>query len=90
MRRALVLLPAALFAASAAVAQVPVRPDTVVRDSSRAARLPEIEVTRRPASWTPTLDPTTLRTQPKPQSNDTGSRSITTRTSPARVSRVAA
>ena len=48
MRRAPVLLLAALFAASAvatAAAQVPVRPDTVVRDSSRAARLPEIEVT---------------------------------------------
>jgi iron complex outermembrane receptor protein len=45
MRRAPVLFLAALFAASTAVAQVPVRPDTVVRDSSRVARLPEIEVT---------------------------------------------
>jgi iron complex outermembrane receptor protein len=45
MRRAPVLSFIAFFAASAAVAQVPVRPDTVVRDTSRAARLPEIEVT---------------------------------------------
>jgi iron complex outermembrane recepter protein len=45
MRRPPVLLFAALFAASAAVAQEPVRPDTVVRDSSRVSRLPEIKVT---------------------------------------------
>jgi len=45
MRRAPALFLAALFAASTAAAQQPVRPDTVVRDSSRAARLPEIEVT---------------------------------------------
>lgn len=45
MRRAPVLFFSALFATSAAVAQVPVRPDTVVRDTSRAAKLPEIEVT---------------------------------------------
>ena len=40
MRRAPVLFLAALFAASTAGAQVPVRPDTVDRDSSRVARLP--------------------------------------------------
>src|SRR6185503_2041728 len=45
MRRAPVLSFIAFFAASAAVAQVPVRPDTVVRDSTRVAELPEIEVT---------------------------------------------
>jgi iron complex outermembrane receptor protein len=45
MRRAPVLFFSALVATSAAVAQVPVRPDTVVRDTSRAAQLPEIEVT---------------------------------------------
>jgi len=45
MQGAPVLFFAVLFATSSAVAQVPVRPDTVVRDSSRAARLPEIEVT---------------------------------------------
>jgi iron complex outermembrane recepter protein len=45
MRRAPVLFLAALFAASAVAAQVPVRPDTVVRDSSRVEKLPEIEVT---------------------------------------------
>src|SRR5215207_2665363 len=45
MRRAPVLLLVALFATSTAVAQVPVRPDTVVRDSSRIAKLPEIKVT---------------------------------------------
>ncbi len=45
MRRAPVLFLAALFATSGAVAQEPVRRDTVVRDSSREARLPEIEVT---------------------------------------------
>jgi iron complex outermembrane recepter protein len=45
MRRLPVLLLAALLAASPAAAQVPVRPDTVVRDTSRAAQLPEIKVT---------------------------------------------
>ena len=45
MCRAPILLFLAIFATSAAVAQVPVHPDTVVRDSSRAATLPEIEVT---------------------------------------------
>ncbi len=45
MRRSPVLLFAALLAASTAAAQVPARPDTVVRDTSRAARLPEIKVT---------------------------------------------
>ena len=45
MRRLPVLLLAALLAAFPAAAQVPVRPDTVVRDTSRAAQLPEIKVT---------------------------------------------
>ena len=45
MRRAAVPLLAALFAASTAAAQVPARPDTAVRDTSQAARLPDIQVT---------------------------------------------
>ena len=45
MRRAAVPLLAALFAASTAAAQVPSRPDTAVRDTSQAARLPDIQVT---------------------------------------------
>ena len=40
MRRAPVLFLAALLAATAAAAQVPVRPDTVVRDTSRVDKLP--------------------------------------------------
>lgn len=45
MRCAAVPLLAALFAASTAAAQVPARPDTAVRDTSQAARLPDIQVT---------------------------------------------
>jgi iron complex outermembrane receptor protein len=45
MRRAAVPLLATLFATSTAAAQVPVRPDTVARDTSQAARLPDIQVT---------------------------------------------
>jgi iron complex outermembrane recepter protein len=45
MRRAPVLFLSALLAATTAAAQVPVRPDTLVQDSSRVAKLPEIEVT---------------------------------------------
>ncbi|MEP6688239.1 MAG: TonB-dependent receptor [Gemmatimonadales bacterium] len=45
MRRSSVVLLTALLAASPAAAQVPARPDTVARDTSQAAQLPEIQVT---------------------------------------------
>jgi iron complex outermembrane receptor protein len=45
MRRAPIVLFAALLAASSAAAQVPVQPDTVGRRTGRAEKLPEIEVT---------------------------------------------
>ena len=50
MSRSFVLLFALLAPTTAALAQVPARPDTTARDSSRVTRLPEIEVsvTRTP------------------------------------------
>ena len=50
MRRTLLLIAVPCFAAAALSAQVPARPDTTARDTSRAAQLPEIKVsvTRTP------------------------------------------
>ena len=50
MSRSLVLLSALLVSATVASAQVPVRPDTAGRDTTKVTELPEIEVsvTRTP------------------------------------------